>query len=709
MTKHRAKDVRCNDSSADDDFEKPKKKKKTVDSSKDGDKGGPNKDTKSESTKIFRANFGPLHDLFRDLENKGLMAKEELITSLEKTPFRYMLRVFIHNKISKEELSKSNHGLEMLVKTFTKTNDGQYGFRLVEGSDVFLPTPEDMAVDWGLQLIENGIETKLLNERKVTPRTNDLCKRYNFGESSPPVVKSTDVQVAISDAIKNGRVEDFVRLVIFYMCQTIFFTKMGNFSLPCNYLVYVKSLDVINRISWPHLIHNSMMESIESSNGDVRRITGYTFYLLYWFAEHSSLVSRRGGAETMVPRFARWDAWNISKSISVLEKFPCNLTQSDIFKFGHDFTTQLDDAERELINPKKKQSRLEAVQEIAINLEKENVALIIEKDDWINTLRTTHGRFRSEKNRLIAKGKRLKVDVTPEIFQAMATTLEEIFKSLDGSSNDGVQVEENDDLGQVMEATEEEYDIGPDEYERKTPNTESPLPRNETDTVDDGSEFFSLGLTQLFKEAEAKSDLVSQGSENQKKRAEKGVGVDFTPDGLRKRKGVKHVVSNNREQYKQFESLKLYKHMEQDEQDYLKSYFERTNPSLFDNDGGVPLSVLGMHVEDLVDDGYLESELLEYYMYRLDFKQKEAESQIQDSQEPEKYSKSAFMKPGALDLLQSSEESGVDTYIHDFILGIPDGSRTGRFSISTSLITGGSTTTPCQMITLVMHAGILRY
>ncbi|KAI3858206.1 hypothetical protein MKX03_037789 [Papaver bracteatum] len=70
-----------------------------------------------------------------------------------------------------------------------------------------------------------------------------------------------------------------------------------------------------------------MMESIESSNGDVRRITGCTFYLLYWLAEHSSLVSRRGGAETMFPRFARWDAWNISKAISVLEKFPCNMTQ----------------------------------------------------------------------------------------------------------------------------------------------------------------------------------------------------------------------------------------------------------------------------------------------------------------------------------------------------------------------------------------------
>ncbi|XP_026413810.1 uncharacterized protein LOC113309583 isoform X2 [Papaver somniferum] len=275
MVKHRDKDAGCNESSDNDDFVKPLKKTKTIKktekpkTSKECAETGKKKATNQlsysyslDSTKPFRANFGPLHDLFRDLENKGQLLTKELIKALEATPFRDMVRVFIDNKISKDELCKSNHGLEMLIHTFTKTKDGQYGFNLVEGHELFISTPEDMVVDLGLQIIENGIEYKLINERKVTPSTNDLCIRYKFGETSPPVVRSTEVQVAIIDAIKNGRVEDFVRLVVFYMSNNFFH---------------------------------------KNSKGDVRRITGCTFYLLYWFAEHSSLVPRRGGAESIVP------------------------------------------------------------------------------------------------------------------------------------------------------------------------------------------------------------------------------------------------------------------------------------------------------------------------------------------------------------------------------------------------------------------------
>ncbi|KAI3943492.1 hypothetical protein MKW92_053318 [Papaver armeniacum] len=226
MVKHCDKDAGCNESSDNDNFVKPHKKMKTSKktgkpkTSKECVETGKNKGNKS-------ANFGPLYDLFRDLENKGLLLTKEMIKALEATPFRDMVRVFVYNKISKDELCKSNHGLEMLIHTFTKTEDGQYGFNLVEGHELFISTPEDMVVDLGLQILENGIENKLINERKVTPSTNDLCIRYKFGETSPPVVRSTEVQVAIVDAIKNGRVEDFVRLVIFYMCQTIFFHKNG--------------------------------------------------------------------------------------------------------------------------------------------------------------------------------------------------------------------------------------------------------------------------------------------------------------------------------------------------------------------------------------------------------------------------------------------------------------------------------------------------
>ncbi|KAI3890788.1 hypothetical protein MKW92_005195, partial [Papaver armeniacum] len=144
-----------------------------------------------------------------------------------------------------------------------------------------------------------------------------------------------------------------------------------------------------------------------------------------------------------------------------------------IFEFGHSLTIPLDVAERKLINPIKQLSRLETEQEKVMNLEKESIALIIENEEWINTQRGILGRFRSERNRLVAKSKRLKVDVKREIYKIMEETLDEIFKSMDEKSRDCEQVQEHDDQPQRMEAPQEEYDIGPDEYGRKTPDTET--------------------------------------------------------------------------------------------------------------------------------------------------------------------------------------------------------------------------------------------
>ncbi|KAI3943491.1 hypothetical protein MKW92_053317 [Papaver armeniacum] len=330
-----------------------------------------------------------------------------------------------------------------------------------------------------------------------------------------------------------------------------------------------------------------------------------------------------------------------------------------------------------------------------MNLEKGNIALIIENEEWINTQRGILGRFRSERNRFVAKSKRLKVDVKREIYKIMEETLDEIFKILDEKSRDCEQVQEHDDQPQKMEAPPEEYDIGPDEYGRKIPDTETSLSRTESggNTAEDSSGLFSLGFTQYLNEQGSEGDdvaefaspekgprmkknnevhvTISRGSENQIIKAGERYMIDFTPEGLGiKRKGDREA---------------------------LQPYFKRTTPSdfawrLIDHDGGVSFGILGAHVQDL-----------------LDLKQKEAQSQMQDSQAPGKYAKFVFMKPGALiKLPQSNDEDGVNEYIRDFILRIPDDPRTGRFSTSISLTTVGSTTIPCRIFTPKRHAILLR-
>ncbi|KAI3974358.1 hypothetical protein MKX01_031027 [Papaver californicum] len=451
MAKLRDRELETSENRSDDDFEnvsKKKRKTRVPKSFKDRGKAPTSKGKKTETMKLFRANLGPLHDLFRDIEERGHTLNSDQLGALRST--WSMLQVFVNNKINKGELSKNNHGLEMLLKSYTKAKDGNCGFKFGIGSRLFVSTPVYMAVIFGMQLIENGIENKILNERHIIPSTSDLCQKYKF-EAGLLVLRSTEAYY------------------ILYVSNHFFSTKTGNFSLPRNYLVFVKSIDVINRISWPHLIHNAMMENIHSSVGDVNLIIECSFYLLF-------------------------------------EKI----------SFAHKSKIPLDWVkERKLVTPIKQQSRMEKMEIRVINLDKKNVALTVEKEKKEEVFRKLRGfqmRLRSEKNRLRAKGKREKVDVMPEIFDLMETTLEHIFKNLESKKEDRLQ--EHDELPQGREAPQVDDDEAHEEYGCKTPDTLPQLPHTENgihiNSATSGP-VFSLGLTQFFNEYEKSGQIHYHG------------------------------------------------------------------------------------------------------------------------------------------------------------------------------------------------------
>ncbi|RZC66142.1 hypothetical protein C5167_009832, partial [Papaver somniferum] len=131
-----------------------------------------------------------------------------------------------------------------------------------------------------------------------------------------------------------------------------------------------------------------------------------------------------------------------------------------------------------------------------------------------------------------------------------------------------------------------------------------------------------------------------------KKRMTRCVGEYFIADRIgRKRMSKTQRVDPNKkyEEYKDFDTLKLICSMEDDDDDddkrKLKIFFERTRQSecawRLINGTGEGILVLGSHVQDLVDYGFLEAELLQYYMYKLETKQKDEESRIVDSHDVE--------------------------------------------------------------------------
>ncbi|XP_026407024.1 uncharacterized protein LOC113302330 [Papaver somniferum] len=430
--------------------------------------------SQTEKFKLFRANFGNLHDLFYEIEKEHLELNQQQLDALESTPFWNLLQVFMNKQITRDELCKCAKGLEKLIKTFKKTLDGNGGFQLSAAGEVFQPTPEEMAVIFGMQVIENGIEDKLLDERKVTATKNDLCIKYDFGEKGQ-AIKSTDVQSAILNAIRNGELDDLVRLIVFYICQTAFFTKTGNASLPCSYLVFVESVDVINRISWPHLIHKTMMDGIQTNYGDTKTITGCSFYLLYWFAEHCSLIGKRTGKETMYPRFARWDTWNISKAIYNLGSLPLTKQQAASVQLSDDLKMQVENGfEKKLITPLYRNSQLENINLRVGDLEKEVNILKRERDDRNFKLRA----LRAAMNQLKAKEIRDHKDVNPEMLQVMKKALEE-----DEVVNQ--QPQEEEEPAQGKEPTKVQDKDTQHEQEKKPPQEKETLHYQEPPQTDD--------------------------------------------------------------------------------------------------------------------------------------------------------------------------------------------------------------------------------
>ncbi|MCL7028334.1 hypothetical protein MKW94_023905 [Papaver nudicaule] len=248
----------------------------------------------------FRAGFGLLHDLFAGEEGKKLVLNDQQRDLLATTPFWNLLQVFINNQINKDELEKPHSGLKKLTDSYENSEDGKGGF-LVRKEERYEPTPEEMAIILGMQIVNN-----------------------------------------------------------------VFFTKTGGSKMPCRYLVLVESIDVINSISWPHLIHTHMMDSIKKSKGDYTKINGCAFYLLYWYAERSNeSIKKRDGHEKSFPRFARWSTKTISTTIDTFDS-------SSFGDIKPNFGSQVeDDQEKTLVTPRYVKSQVEKLTDMIRELEAE--------------------------------------------------------------------------------------------------------------------------------------------------------------------------------------------------------------------------------------------------------------------------------------------------------------------------------------------------
>ncbi|KAI3892409.1 hypothetical protein MKX03_012627, partial [Papaver bracteatum] len=288
--------------------------------------------------RTFRSSLEQLVEISENI--RGIIKnKPKHLEAIKKSPFWNFYRPFHQGRLNQAGMRKRQVGLEHILNTF----DQEKGVFRFGGDKEFKSTAEQLAVIFGLQrkmksAREQGGEEDFTS---ISIAHIIFCKTYLKGEK---VMKRKDIidalYVAAEDVTKPN---DFVKLLVLYLCVAIFFPDQSGCKLPSVYLKYVFVMD---EVSWPDLIHSYLMEALMDTKKPYKTLRGCTVYILYWFAEITHLISKYEGEQGRgKPRFVRWNTRMLAQKIgdAGMTTLKQDLTGS--------FIDPVDEAEQILMTP----------------------------------------------------------------------------------------------------------------------------------------------------------------------------------------------------------------------------------------------------------------------------------------------------------------------------------------------------------------------
>ncbi|MCL7045492.1 hypothetical protein MKW94_022545, partial [Papaver nudicaule] len=239
------------------------------------------------------------------------------LEEMKKCPFWSFYQPFHEGRINRNDMKKRQKGLEVILNSFNPVKEV---FEI--GGKEFKSTAEQLAVIFGLQRIKLGEEEEGF--------TNMMLKK--------DIIDS--LYATAGDVNKP---QDFVKLLVLYLCVEIFFPNQGGGKLPSIFLKYVFAMD---QVSWPDLIHSYLLQGLKETKKPYKSVKGCAVYILFWFAEITHLIRKYEGEQGKTkPRFARWNTRVLARKIGNegMTTLRQDLTGS--------FINPLDEGERSLITP----------------------------------------------------------------------------------------------------------------------------------------------------------------------------------------------------------------------------------------------------------------------------------------------------------------------------------------------------------------------
>ncbi|KAI3840269.1 hypothetical protein MKX03_010749 [Papaver bracteatum] len=233
------------------------------------------------------------------------------LQAMKNCPFWNFYQPFYEARLDQDDMKIRHKPMKVILNTFDPV---ERVFKFDDQGKEFQSTAENLAVMFGLQRIKGGAEFR---HPQIHEAQSVFYSTYLKGEAG--MTKKVIIDSLYAAAGDISKPDDFVKLLVLYLCVTVFFADKTGSPLPSS----------IKRYQKPY--------------GAVR---GCSVYVLYWFAEVTHFISKNEGEPgNSKPRFLRWNTRVLAEKIqnegiSSLKK---DLTGS--------FIDPLDEGEQSLVTP----------------------------------------------------------------------------------------------------------------------------------------------------------------------------------------------------------------------------------------------------------------------------------------------------------------------------------------------------------------------
>lgn len=241
---------------------------------------------KGKSTdRPFRGGFGSLYRLILHMKTTNLNFTPRQKDMIMASPFGPLINLFMETNFPKGSWEKTNDAITELIGCYVPTTSAEdlcFEFNIKGQMHKLRSTPEELGLCFGLPCFEDRKEEHKVAMSGGGFRSTEFYTTY-FRKKTK--VTTTMIEEKILSILKKKKEtqktnEHLVLLFCYFLCTSLFLTTTDAGAIKEQFLGLVQDYQTCVNLSWPHIIHEHLSESVYKNWRNPHCVAGCVVYLL---------------------------------------------------------------------------------------------------------------------------------------------------------------------------------------------------------------------------------------------------------------------------------------------------------------------------------------------------------------------------------------------------------------------------------------------